>query len=235
LSAGLSAPAERSDVRRKQPSPWLSIPAIDYEGHMGDPGVAQLQFLSRIFGELIAEYEPESLAVLGCATGNGFERIRPERVQRLIGVDINREYLDVCRKRHAARIQALELVCGDAATLELEPASMDLIHAALILEYVDPEAIVEKASQWLRSRGILAVVLQLPAKGAANVSETGFESLKRLEPVIRLVDPLLLAGLCRRHGFKEERSESLKLDSGKEFYIGVYRLEAPHAEADSVQ
>ncbi|MDD4857293.1 MAG: class I SAM-dependent methyltransferase [Candidatus Krumholzibacteria bacterium] len=222
-------------MRRKQPNPWLSIPAIDYEGHMGDPKVLQLQFLSRIFGELIDEFEPESLVVLGCATGNGFERIRPERIRRLIGVDINREYLDVCRKRHAARIPVMELVCGDAASFEPEPASIDFIHAALILEYVDPETIIEKASQWLKSRGILAVVLQLPAREGGNVSETGFESLKRLEPVIRLVDPLLLSGLCRRHGFKEERSGSSKLDSGKEFYIGVYRLEAPRAEADSVQ
>lgn len=222
-------------MRRKQPNPWLSIPPSDYEGHMGDPKVAQSQFLSRIFGELIAEFEPQSLVVLGCATGNGFECIRPERVRRLVGLDINREYLDVCRKRHAARIPALELVCGDVASFELEPGSIDFIHAALFLEYVDPEAIVEKASQWLKARGILAVVLQLPGKARGNVSETGFESLRRLEPVIRLVDPLLLAGLCRRHGFSEVRSESSKLDSGKEFYIGVYRLEAPCAEADSVQ
>ena len=173
-------------MKEGRPNPWLSIPAVDYEGHMGSPGVGQLQFLSRVFGELLAEVDPASIAVLGCATGNGFEHVRPERVRRLVGLDINREYIEVCRERYAAKIPGLELVCADLSSFELEPASMDLVHAALFLEYVDPAAVVEKASRWMRPPGLLTVVLQRPSAKGGTVSETGYTSLKILEPVINL-------------------------------------------------
>jgi SAM-dependent methyltransferase len=210
-------------------SPWLSIPAADYEGHMGSPGVGQLQFLSRVFGELIAEFDPASLAVLGCATGNGFEHVRPERVRRLVGLDINQEYLDICRERYAASIPGLELVCADLAAFELEPASMDLVHAALFLEYVDPAAVVEKASRWLTPAGLLTVVVQRPTATGGTVSETGYTSLKILEPVITLVAPESLGGLAGRYGFLEVRSKNVALESGKSFFVGAYRLEESRA------
>jgi SAM-dependent methyltransferase len=216
-------------MKEGRPNPWLSIPAADYEGHMGSPGVGQLQFLSRVFGELLAESDPASLAVLGCATGNGFAHVRPERVRRLVGLDINCEYIEVCRERYAARIPGLELVCADLASFELEPASMDLVHAALFLEYVDPAAVLEKASRWLRPRGLLSVVLQRPSAKSGTVSETGYTSLKILEPVINLVAPEDLAGLAGQYGFLEVRSKNVTLESGKSFFVGVYRLEESRA------
>ena len=202
------------------------MPAADYEGHMGSPGVRQLEFLSRIFGGLIREYEPESLVVLGCATGNGLEHIERGRVRRLVGLDINPEYLEICRKRHGERVPGLELVCEDFASFDLEAASIDFVYAALFFEYVDPASAVEKISRWLKPRGILAVVLQLPSDSCGKVSETGFASVKALEPAIRLVDPAVLERLVREHGFSEVRSARETLASGKEFFLGVYRHES---------
>ena len=192
---------------------------------MGSPGVRQLEFLSGVFGALIAEFEPAAVAVLGCATGNGFERVRPERVRRLVGLDINREYLDLCRERYAKRIPGLEFTCEDIVSFELEPRAMDFIHAALFLEYVDPAIVIEKASRWLKSRGIFATVLQLPSESCGAVSDTGFTSLKTLEPVITLVEPEQLERILQRHGFSRVKSARKALESGKEFYVGVYRLE----------
>jgi len=212
--------------RDKLSNPWLSVPAADYEGHMGSPGVRQLEFLSRTFGELLAEFEPAAIAVLGCATGNGFERVEPGRIRRLVGLDINHEYLDLCRERYANRIPVLELVCEDVASFEFESRSMDFIHAALFLEYVDPAVVVEKASRWLRPGGILAAVLQLPVEKRGNVSDTGFTSLMTLEPVIALVEPGHLECIVQRYGFSRVKSARETLGSGKEFFVGVYRLEA---------
>lgn len=192
---------------------------------MGSPGVRQLEFLSRVFGELMQEFMPESLLLLGCATGNGLERIERSRIRRLVGLDINPEYLEICRKRHAENIPGLELVCADFASFELEPASIDFVHAALFFEYVDPAAAVEKISKGLKPGGTLAVVLQLPHGSGGNVSETEFEGVKILEPAIRLVDPALFGRLVREHGFAEARSARETLASGKEFFLGVYRLE----------
>ncbi len=202
------------------------MPAADYEGHMGSPGVRQLEFLSRIFGGLIDEFEPESLALLGCATGNGLEHIERGRVRKLVGLDINPEYLELCRKRHGRNIPGLELVCADFGSFDLEAASIDFVHAALFFEYVEPSAAVEKVSRWLKPGGMLAVVLQLPHAAGDNVSQTGFESVKALEPAIHLVDPALLGRLVREHGFSEVRSARETLASGKEFFLGVYRLES---------
>ena len=193
---------------------------------MGSPEVAQLSFLSRVFGGLLTEFDPVSLVVLGCATGNGFELVRPERVRRLVGLDINQEYLDICRKRHGGRIPGMELVCADVTSFEFESRSMDFIHAALFLEYVDPAVVVEKASRWLRPGGILAAVLQLPVEKRGNVSDTGFTSLMTLEPVIALVEPGHLECIVQRYGFSRVKSARETLGSGKEFFVGVYRLEA---------
>ncbi|MCX5754095.1 MAG: class I SAM-dependent methyltransferase [Candidatus Krumholzibacteria bacterium] len=212
--------------RRDTVNPWLSISAADYEGHMGSPGVRQLEFLSRVFGGLMREFEPESVVVLGCATGNGFEHIEGGRVRRLVGLDINPEYLDVCRTRYGENIPGLELVRANFVSFDLEAASIDFVHAALFFEYVDPAAAVEKISRWLKPLGILAVVLQLPNDSCGTVSETVFTSLKALEPTIRLVDPALFARLVREHGFSELRSARETLASGKEFFLGVYRFES---------
>lgn len=192
---------------------------------MGSPGVRQLEFLSRVFGGLIREFDPELLLLLGCATGNGLERIERGRLRRLVGLDINPEYLEICRKRHGERIPALELVCEDFASFHLEAASFDFVHAALFFEYVEPESAIQKISQWLKPNGILAVVLQLPHGSGGNVSETEFEGVKVLEPAIRLVDPEVLGRLARENGYSEVRSSRETLESGKQFFIGVYRLE----------
>ena len=214
--------------RKDMSNPWLSVPAADYEGHMGSPNVRQLELLSRVFGELMVEFDPESLLLLGCATGNGLENIGRGRLRRLVGLDINPEYLEVCRKRHGESIPGLELVCADIASFELEAASMDFIHAALFFEYVDPVSAVKKISRWLKPRGVLAVVLQLPCDSCGTVSDTGFTSVKTLESAIRLVDPALLDRLVREHGFSGIKSARETLESGKEFFLSVYRLESAH-------
>lgn len=201
------------------------MPAADYEGHMGSPGVRQLEFLSRVFGGLLTEYAPESLLLLGCATGNGLERVDPGRTRRLVGLDINPEYLEICRERHGERLPGLELVCADFVTFETGTASFDFVHAALFFEYVDPESAMRKISRWLKPGGILAVVLQLPHGSGGNVSETGFEGVKLLEPAIRLVDPDVFRRLTRKFGFAEARISRERLGSGKEFFTGVYRLD----------
>ena len=78
-------------------NPWLGIPAADYEGHMGDPRVAQLRLLGDVFEESLREFRPAAVVVPGCATGNGFERIDPAATRRIVGIDINPEFLALAR------------------------------------------------------------------------------------------------------------------------------------------
>ena len=48
-------------------NPWKDIPLADYEGHMAK--VAQAQLLAEVFGEVLKEYSPQSIGVIGCAGG----------------------------------------------------------------------------------------------------------------------------------------------------------------------
>ena len=212
-----------TDADAHRPNPWLSIPLEDYEGHMASPNVRQLQYLSRVFGELLGEFEPESVAVLGVAGGSGLERVDPRRVKRVVGVDINPAYLDLARSRHGERLPGLELVCGDIASCELPHSYFDLVYAALVFEYLDPAVVVERIAEWLAPGGVAGALLQLPSASCGTVSETPFQSVRVLEPHIRLVDPAVLRALFARRGFDEIRSGTETLEGGKRFFLGIYR------------
>ncbi len=211
-------------------SPWLSIPASDYEAHMGSPSVGQLQFLSRVLAELLREYQPTSLAVLGCATGNGFEHIVPAITRQVIGIDINPSYLEILRGRHGERLPGLHLMCADIAECEIEAQSLDLIYGGLIFEYVDPGSVLQKAARWLRPGGILAVVLQLPSPVSGTVTRTQFEKLRSLEPIMTLVSPEHLRSVCHENHFCDLRSHTEVLSTGKEFFVGRFEQAGVEAE-----
>ena len=89
-------------------NPCLEIPQADYEGHMALPSVAQAPFLADVLASTVRSLEPSSVAVLGCAGGNGFEALPPDRIQRLVGVDINPAYVAAARSRHQGRFMNLE-------------------------------------------------------------------------------------------------------------------------------
>src|SRR5512140_2480766 len=96
------------------PSPWLSVPLSDYEGHMRSPGVQQLDALSDLFADAVECCRPESVAILGIAGGNGLERIDANITKRILGLDVNPLYLEAVRRRFAA-VYDLELHCVDLA------------------------------------------------------------------------------------------------------------------------
>ena len=64
-------------------NPWLAIPAADCEG---PEGVGQLAILANLLGQ---ELQPKRVLALGCATGNGFEKVDPAVTKHLMGVDLN--------------------------------------------------------------------------------------------------------------------------------------------------
>jgi len=78
-------------------NPWLTIPAADYEAHMALPQVAQAQALNALMAAVLTQYAPKSLSVIGCTTGNGFEHIDTTHTRRVVGIDINPDYLAVLK------------------------------------------------------------------------------------------------------------------------------------------
>ena len=164
-------------------NPWLHIPAEDYEGHMGSGGVDQLDALDRIMGAIYADVRPRRLVILGCGTGNGFRHIDPEVTVRAVGVDINPAYIEIARRRHPGLKGILELSCSYAEKCAFDPGSFDMVHAALLLEYLEPEPMISKIASWLVPGGTASFVIQEPGGGNGPVSETPFKSLMALAGV----------------------------------------------------
>jgi trans-aconitate methyltransferase len=175
-------------------NPWLEIPLADYEAHMALPFVGQADLLAERLEAAVRSRSPESLAVLGCAGGNGFERLSP--TLRVVGVDVNATYIAAARSRHAARFTRLELHAADVArdVLAIEP--VDLVYAALFFEYVDAGLVLDKVRTWLRRGGVLVAVLQMPSGTTADVTPSPYKSLERLAPAMRLLAPQELAALA---------------------------------------
>jgi SAM-dependent methyltransferase len=203
-------------------NPWLAIPASDYEGHMGAAGVDQLGPLRATFADVYRDVRPARVAVLGCGTGNGLDVVDPAVTRRLVGVDLNPDYLSVARQRHPQLAPIATWLCASVDRSDLEPGGFDLIHAALLFEYVDPSAVLPRIAAWLAPRGVFSLVLQLPG-GDAAISETGFASLRTLTGLMRLVAPDELRPMAARADLVERSSRTIPLSRGKSFWAATFR------------
>ncbi len=208
------------------PNPWLAIPAADYEGHMGPRGADQLAPLSAAFGQVYRMVRPARLALLGCATGNGLEHVDPSLTLRVVGVDLNIQYVAMTRQRFRSLGARLELYCGDVLSVALEPNAFDLVHAALLFEYVHPLSVAPRVAEWLAPGGVCSTILQLPG-GDGPVSPSPFlQSLRRLESVMRLVPPSELAHAFERQGLRRAGAWEVPLKGGKRFHVALFRRPA---------
>ncbi len=202
-------------------NPWLTIPATDYEGHMGTAGVDQLGPLRTILADVYAQVRPARLAVLGCGPGNGLDVIDPARTRRFVGVDLNPDYLALAERRHPRLAGVAAWTCADIGQSDLEAAGFDLIHAALLFEYVDPAPLLPRIAGWLAPGGVLSVVSQLPG-GDAKISETGFSSLGKLAGLMQLVPPDRLRALAASAGLTEVSSKQVPLAREKFFSAATF-------------
>ena len=203
-------------------NPWLTIPLEDYEGHMAMPAIGQAQMLSDEFDKLLRRYAPKSVAVIGCAGGNGFEKAVEAPVNRVVGIDINPQYIAEAKERYALQILGLELYCAsiEGTLPEIDP--VELVYVALVLEYVHVPHAVENLRRLCLPDGILAVLLQLPKEGAEAVSPSPFESLKALNLVMQLVPPEWLRAAAEEHGFRLLSRDLIVVESAKQFCLLIF-------------
>jgi SAM-dependent methyltransferase len=201
------------------PNPWTIVPATDYERHMGPAGVDQLASLSALFQEAYLGAQPDRALVVGCATGNGLEHVDPAVTRRVVGLDVNLQYLGICRQRFFHLGPRLELFCTSAATWRAAPGSFDLVHAALVFEYLHPEPLVARLAEWLAPQGTCTVVLQLPGgEGPAPA----LKALEIIQRAMKLVPPAELAALFALHGLRLRREREVPQKFGKRFWFGTF-------------
>ncbi|MEJ5352023.1 MAG: class I SAM-dependent methyltransferase [Melioribacteraceae bacterium] len=199
-------------------NPWLEIPSSDYENHMSASNVGQLQVLNKIIKDVLDEFNPKSICILGCTTGNGFEHLINRDINEIVGIDINKNYLEECYKRFHHFLPQLKLICADLNDIDLHSNKFDLIHAALIFEYVHVKKVLNKIKKWLKHQGILCAVFQLPSENAAPVSETPYVSLKSLSSIMTLFDKAEIERMIKEK-FLLINSYNVNLPQNKKFFV----------------
>ena len=197
-------------------NPWLEIPLEDYEGHMALPEIGQATLLAEILESAIERCHPRSLAVIGCAGGNGFERI-PRSVGRVVGIDINACYAEAVRERYGARFFQLEMVVGDIQDLQIRFSPVELVYAGLLFEYVDPNLALKNLTRSIAPGGMLVVVLQRPMEQTEAITPSRYSSLQRLAPIHRLVELEAFKAAAAKAGFEVAFDRLHTLPSGKTF------------------
>lgn len=203
-------------------NPWLRIPANDYEQHMSSPNVDQLSFLASRFKESVESYDASTIALLGCATGNGLEYVDSRNTQRITAVDINPEYLRILRQRYESRIPGLEIIEADLEKCDLDDKTYSLVFAGLVFEYLNPRILLMKIANWLHSDGVMIVVLQLQTAHSEKVTTTPYTSLKLLDQIMKLISPEELKAQAESVKLRETKARTVTLKSHKSFYIGAF-------------
>jgi SAM-dependent methyltransferase len=202
-------------------NPWLNIPLDDYEGHMSLPTVGQAQMIAEQLDRALERWSPTSIAVIGCAGGNGLDKIPGRTVERVVAVDVNPDYVERARTRHAQRLQGLELVCADVESESLIYDPVDLTYAALLFEYVGVLGTLRTVKRNSRPNAILTTVLQLPHLAIPAVSPSPYKSLGSL--ALTLVAPETLCHAAADLGFAAIDSTIIELSSGKRFCVQNFR------------
>ncbi|MBF0546543.1 MAG: GNAT family N-acetyltransferase [Candidatus Riflebacteria bacterium] len=214
-------------VSEEKVNPWLEIPAHDYEAHMASPDVGQLLVLSDLFGAILAEFRPTSLAVLGCCTGNGFKHISASVTKRVVGVDINSAYLQILKERFSHQIPHLDLIEKDFTAPSFSIAPVSIVFAPLVFEYVNVEHALDSIRKSILPGGTFIAALQMSSKEAPPVTPTKYSSLERLTSIMKLVDIDLFSKKCSENGLEKIRMQTIPLKHGKALFVGYYTSTAP--------
>jgi SAM-dependent methyltransferase len=204
-------------------NPWLKIPLDDYEGHMSMPAVGQAQMIAEQLDRALKRWAPTSIAVIGCAGGNGLDKIEARTVERVVAVDVNPDYIKRTRGRHAPRLQGLELVCADVQSESLIYDPVDLTYAALLFEYVGVLSTLKTLKRNSRPNAVLTTVLQLPHLTIHAISPSPYKSLGSLASAMTLVAPETLHHAAAEVGFSAVDSTVIELSSGKRFCIQNFK------------
>lgn len=117
-------------------NPWEEINLSDYENHMKSDKIMQLQTMNSMMKEQFYAYQVKTVMIFGIAGGNGLEHISKNIFDKVYGVDINKDYLDECKKRYPELNGTFETVHTDLLKDISNLPHSDLVIANLLIEYI---------------------------------------------------------------------------------------------------
>lgn len=201
------------------PSAWLDVPLADYEAHMALASVGQARFLADQLEAAVRRFRPASLALIGCAGGNGLARLMPYALMRVLALDINPDYVARTQARYAGTLP-LECRCADIAAGRPPGPAVDLVIAGLVFEYVDVHRALRSMRALTREGGALATVLQGAATGQGRVAPSPYPGVSRLAAELRALAPQELASAAREAGYRDADGRWYELPGGRRFWSG---------------
>lgn len=198
-------------------NPWNHISLSDYEQHMGDPGVGQLQAFSRILKEQMQDWQPARICMLGGGPGAGLEHVDKNRVRRVFLLDINESYLAESRARHPEFAGILETRTCDLG----EPGALlpecDLLEANLFIEYIGVNVFSELIRRSLDKFKVLSCTIQKNYSNSfVSISPTAHK-LAILGDLHYNVEEADLTATLEKIGLKTLKRLVYDLPNGKEF------------------
>ena len=204
-------------------NPWNKVSLADYEGHMATPAVGQATMLAQEFRHAIERTRPKSLALIGCAGGNGLEELSNHALERVVCVDVNPNYLETLKTRYTEKIRNLECCCCELEQYRsLKP--VDLVFGGLVFEYTRLDEALDSVSRLLNKGGSLYALVQMPADGIATVTPSPYA--KKLDAVVdafKYVPPRTLIDLAVKRNLIETEQKVIRLESGKFFTLAQFK------------
>ncbi|MCL2048922.1 MAG: class I SAM-dependent methyltransferase [Defluviitaleaceae bacterium] len=209
-----------------QNNAWHLIKPNDYDAHMSHPNVAQTQMLSKIMKEqfelLSAKQRSDScVAILGITNGNGLEHIESCDVSKIIGIDINKAFLEECKVRFSEIEPKLNLYQIDLMTETIQAVEViekcDLIIANLLIKHIHLDNFSEIVSGLPKRNQIISCVIQVNPDGVA-VSQSGFEYVfKALADQREEENEDTIIAAMNENGFTVTNRVKYDLPNGKQF------------------
>lgn len=199
---------------------------------MALPTVGQAALIAGELARAVEANRSESVAVLGCAGGNGLDRLPGGPVRRVVALDINPDYVTTVEARFRGRIEELEVIVADVEDDAQVFDPVDFIYAALLLEYVDLGRALRFMRRHCQPSGTLAVVLQLPSTEIAEITPSPYVSLRNLEPIFRFVSPAELVRQAAQAGLRPTGSRIVAASGGKSFSLQEFRASCRSAATE---
>jgi len=126
---------------------WEEVSLEDYENHMKSSAVQQLQALNEIMKSQIYQYDISTVLILGIAGGNGLEHIDTSRIKFVYGIDVNQNYLEVCKEKYRNLKDNLVLKKLDLSSISNDLPVADIIIANLFIEYIGIDMFLKQLSK----------------------------------------------------------------------------------------
>lgn len=200
-------------------NPWCEVDLRDYEGHMALPCVGQAAMLARELRHAVERTRPKSVALVGCAGGNGLDGIAGLGLERVVCVDVNPRFMEALQRRYSGKIQGLECHCCELELFRCA-APVELVFAGLIFEYTRLDEALDSIARLLAAGGHLFGVVQMAAPGISTVTASPYaRALSSVGEAFNYISPGILAGTAARGALREREQRIVTLDSGKSFAV----------------